>query len=322
LTIGRDANAPTLTYTGTSKGGSRNCVKLTVDGYDLFFCASDTRSVTGVRKSGFILYIGIPSEELREKIRISISFSLGIFLVYLGYSTFCADWHLVSYRAINAYALDGRAFEIPPTPPAPLGVKYEWELDPVIFSRMVNSICKHYDILNFRSLSWAFWHAVCAPSHIAAVHYGAAVEALQRAYVKHNPTIYKSTLLGCDHWDILNQAANGAIAGMPISDRTMKILKNKISGLNSKPQSVILDELLVNLGLTLSEIEQAAWKHRHNAGHGNYAKPEESTRVIRETKLLRLRFVRMIFAITNASENYYDYYTLERPLRKVQEGIP
>ena len=102
----------------------------------------------------------------------------------------------------------------------------------------------------------------------------------------------------------------------------MKILQNKISGLNSKPQSVLLDELLANLGLTLSEIEKAAWQHRHNAGHGNYAKPEESTRLIRETKLLRLRFIRMVLAITKASELYYDYYTLGRPTRKIPEAIP
>lgn len=109
---------------------------------------------------------------------------------------------------------------------------------------------------------------------------------------------------------------------MPISDQTKKILQNKISGLNSKPQSVLLDEVLSKLGLTLSQLEQVAWKRRHAAGHGNYAKLEDFKRLIMETKLLRLRFNRMVFAITKASDTYYDYYTLNRPIRRLRDPIP
>lgn len=322
LTIGSGENAPTLTHTGKQGGGSRNCVKLNVEGNEIYLCTSASQSAKEIKKPGFILYIGTPTEEFREKVRVCLSFSLGVYLVHLGHSIFCKDWHLVSFKAISAYALGGRAFEIPPAPPAPLGMKYEWEIDRAILSRMVNSICTHYDALNFRSLNWAFWHAVCATPHIAAVHYGAAVEALQRAYVKYNPATYQTTLLCHGHWSILKHAANAAVAAMPISNQTKKILQNKISGLNSKPQSVLLDEVLSNLDLTLSELEQAAWKHRHDAGHGSYAKPEESTRLIRETKLLRLRFNRMVFAITKASDTYYDYYTLNRPTRKLRDSIP
>jgi hypothetical protein len=322
LTIGSGENAPTLTHTGKKGGGSRNCVKLNVESNEIFLCTSDSQLAKEIKKPGFILYVGTPTEEFREKVRVCLSFSLGVYLVHLGHSIFCKDWHLVSFKAIGAYALGGRAFEIPPTPPAPLGMKYEWEIDRAMLSRMVNSICTHYEALNFRSLNWAFWHAVCATPHIAAVHYGAAVEALRRAYVKYNPATYQTTLLCHGHWSILKHAADTAVAAMPISDQTKKILQNKISGLNSKPQSVLLDELLSNLDLTLSELEQAAWQHRHAAGHGNYAKPEESARLIRETKLLRLRFNRMVLAITKASDTYYDYYTLDRPIRKLRDSIP
>jgi hypothetical protein len=297
-------------------------VKLNVEGNEIFLSTSDSQSAKEIKKPGFILYVGTPTEEFREKVRVCLSFSLGVYLVHLGHSIFCKDWHLVSFKAISAYALGGHAFEIPTTPPAPLGMKYEWEIDRDILSRMVNSICTHYDALNFRSLNWAFWHAVCATPHIAAVHYGAAVEALQRAYVKNNPATYQTTFLCHGHWSILKHAADTAVAAMPISNQTKKILQNKISGLNSKPPSVLLDELLSNLDLTLSELEQAAWQHRHDAGHGNYAKREESARLIRETKLLRLRFNRMVLAITKASDTYYDYYTLDRPTRKLRDSIP
>ncbi len=322
LTIGSGDKATTITHTSKTSGHRNNCVNLNVAGNEIFLCTSDSQSAKEIKKPGFILYIGTPTEEFREKIRVCLSLSLGVYLVHLGHSIFCKDWHLVSFEAISTYTLGGRAFEIPTMPPAPLGMKYEWEIDSDILSRMVNSIFTHYDALNIRSLNWAFWHAVCATPHIAAVHYGAAVEALQRAYVKSNPAAYQTTLLCHGHWSILKHAADAAVAAMPISNQLKKILQNKIAGLNSKPPSVLLDELLSNLHLTLSEREQAAWRHRHNAGHGNYAKPEEPIRVIRETKLLRLRFIRMVLAITKASDTYYDYYTLDRPTRKLRDSIP
>jgi hypothetical protein len=109
---------------------------------------------------------------------------------------------------------------------------------------------------------------------------------------------------------------------MQIADETKQILINKISGLNRKPQSVLLDEVLSAIGLNLSEVEKTAWKRRNEAGHGIHAKPGEHGRLIRETKLLRLRFVRMLFAITKASDIYYDYYTINRPIRKLFDPIP
>jgi hypothetical protein len=140
LTIGRGDNAPTLTHTGKQSGGSRNCVKLNVDGNEIYLCTSSSQSAKEIKKPGFILYVGTPSEAFREKIRVCLSFSLGVYLVHLGHSIFCKDWDLVSFKAISAYALDGRAFEIPSTPPAPLSMKYEWEIDRDILSRMVNSL--------------------------------------------------------------------------------------------------------------------------------------------------------------------------------------
>ena len=320
--IGRGEDPVILTSSLESGSSGSDCVRLIVDGNELYLCFIKDKNEKGVKRPGYILYVGTPSEAFREKVRVSLSFSLGIYLVHLGHSVFCQDWRLISFKAISGYALGGRAFELPPMLPSPLGVRYEWEIDSAILSKMVNAICAHYDQLNFLSLNWAYWHAVCATPHIAPVHYGAAVEALQRAYVKANSQTYQTTLVCREHWNILNEAANAAVAAMPISEITKNILLNKISGLNSKPQSVLVEEVLLNLNLSLSEIEKAAWRHRNEAGHGKSVKSEEATKVIRETKLLRLRFIRMLLAITGASEYYYDYYTLGRPTRRVSDPIP
>jgi len=322
LTLGQGGSAPTLTYTCKQGGGSRNCAKLNIAGQEVYLCHLKYDKPTEIKDPAFILYVGIPSDEVREKIRIVLSFLLGTYFVYLGHSTFCKDWHLKSYEAMSAYALGGRAYEIAPCPPAPLGRKYEREIDRALLSQMASSMYAHYDALKFRSLHWAIWHALSATPHIAPVHYGAAIEALQRAYVKSNPDTYNTTLLCAGHWSSLKRAAEAIVNALPINKITKEILKNKITSLNSKPPNVLQDEILNSLGLSLSKIEREAWKRRNQAGHGNYGKPEDSAQLIRETKLLWLRFNRMVLAITKASDAYYDYFSLGHPTRKLSDEIP
>jgi len=300
LTIKNGGDGPIFTHSSKESSVSRNCVKFTVDGYEIYLSTSTSQSEKEINNPAFLLYIGSPTEEFRERIRTCLSFSLGSYIVHLGHSTFCKDFGLISFEAISAYALDGRAFEIATAPPAPLGTKYEGEIDRAILSRMVNSFYHHYDALNFLYLNWAFWHAVCATPHIAPVHFGAALEALQRVYVKNNPTNYQTALLERGDWRTLQCSAEAAIASMQIADGTKQVLINKISGLNRKPQSVLLDEVLSAIGLNLSEMEKTAWKRRNEAGHGIHAKPGEHVRLI----------------------IYYDYYTINRPVRKLFDPIP
>jgi hypothetical protein len=49
-----------------SMGGSRNCAKLGVDGYDIFLCAAKPAKAKGVSKPGFILYNGAATEALQR----------------------------------------------------------------------------------------------------------------------------------------------------------------------------------------------------------------------------------------------------------------
>ena len=67
-----------------SGGGSRSCVCISVEGFDLFVGTLKNIDVEYIRKPGFILYKGLPSEEIRAKIRDCLSFSLGTYLIYLG----------------------------------------------------------------------------------------------------------------------------------------------------------------------------------------------------------------------------------------------
>src|SRR6202163_4783348 len=70
----------------------------------------------------------------------------------------------------------GWQFDLPVLPPSPLGPTYQHELTAPALSRIVNGIYAQYDALNFRSLAWAYWHALCSTTHISGVHYGALIE--------------------------------------------------------------------------------------------------------------------------------------------------
>jgi hypothetical protein len=76
--------------------------------------------------------------------------------------------------------MDMRAFDLHVLAPAWLGVRSHNVLDTAKVSRLVSGLYEHCDELDFGNLSWGYWHAMCAPLHIKAVHFGAIIEALQR----------------------------------------------------------------------------------------------------------------------------------------------
>ena len=45
------------------------------------------------------------------------------------------------------------------------------------------------------NLSWGYWHALCATPHIAAVHFGAAIEMLIRQYVATMPDQFPQKII-------------------------------------------------------------------------------------------------------------------------------
>ena len=318
-------NGPVLRAEQKHTGGSRNCAKLSIEGFELYLCTAKSAAAKGVSKPGCILYIGTPPDDFRDKIRRCLSFSLGTYLVYLGCSSFCDNWSLSSFEAISAYSLGGKAFDLPPSPPSPLGTRYEREINPELLSRMVNSLYSHYDALHFGPLSWAYWHAMCATPHIAAVHFGAVIEALQRSYLKANKGVLKTKLVEEKEWERMKApvaSVESSISGLATDDDVKTLIKNKLHDLNTKPPRLITESLLNLLQLELGERERKAWKRRNVAAHGGSDEAKEVVDLVRDIKLLRLRFHRMLLSITKASDLYYDYFSLGHPTRKLTEPVP
>jgi hypothetical protein len=186
---------------------------------------------------------------------------------------------------------------------------------------MVSALYEHYDSLRFGSLCWAYWHAVAATPHIAGVHFGAAIEALQTAYLKANKGAIKTSLIGKESWGALSNSVLKTIDELAEDEAVLQILRDKVGDLNKPPHGVITDRLLEILHLQLGERERKAWKRRNDAGHGNEIDPDGYIELIRDIKLLQIRFNKMIFAITGASDLYNDYFTINHAMRKLGDPV-
>jgi hypothetical protein len=321
VVLGVGADSITMRGASDSGGAGWGCVHLAVDGRDLFLCCAEGRVSETRQKRGYIVYKGNPSHEFRDRVRRCLSFALGLYLVYLGNTAFDSDWQAVSFEAISAYTLGGRAFDLGSTPPAPLGARFEWEIDRTMLSRSVNSIFAHYDALNFGALSWAYWHAVAATPHIAGAHFGAAIESLERAFLKSTKLKLNRTVIPEADWKTLHFALEEKLSTINFPPGAESILKNKMKSLNRAPQSEVTANLLAQLGLSFGNREKsAAAAVRNKSAHGK--DDEVDVEWIRDLKLVHIRFHRMLFAMTGASDMYYDYFTLGRPTRLLADPIP
>jgi hypothetical protein len=313
---------PKLVINGSSSsgGGSWAAAQLEVEGSRLYLCQSQGLSGIDAKKPGFIVYDGVPTDEFRDRIRRCLSFSLGTYLVNLGVSRFDEEWNLTDFEVVSPYSMRGCAIALPPTPPSPLGPRSFWDIDAVKLSRMVNAIYAKYDALNFGVVSWAYWHAVTATPHIAAVHFGAALESLQRAYFSSTAAPASSKVVDDQTWDKIRISLESALDNSDLPGETRETFKNKIKNLNNRSQHSTDKDLVDELGLVLSNREKQAHDARHLAAHGK--DDEMDVEWIRDLKLLRVRFHRVFLAMTGANHEYYDYFTVGNPIRRVEESVP
>jgi hypothetical protein len=318
--FGRQEGALTLTEKDKITSAGHSAIRLSVDGVEFYLCSSRHGRLDGQSKPGYILYLGAPGEDIRHKIRTVLSFTIGIYLVYLGSATYSAEDRLLSFKAIKAYSMDNRAFELPTMPPAFLGQRAHNELTTVPVSRMVNALYSYYDRLQFGNLSWAYWHALCAPLHIAAVHFGAAIEALQRRYIETKG--FRTKILAPAKWTEFNHAVDAAIDAFDMLPEQREVMKENTGLLNRVSRRIITEKVIRQIGILVGDDEKRAWQRRHDAAHGNDTKPGSEPEMIRDMKLLKVLFHRMLLKIVNGSDLYYDYASLDFPLRPLAEPIP
>jgi hypothetical protein len=192
-----------ITLSGSDKreGFDNAAAALNIANQLLYVCALTPSDAEAGIKPGCIIYTGTPDELARKRIRTALSFALGVYLVELGHTVYDEKWDIVLSASHSAYSLGRKAFDLAPMPLAPLGKRFQYEIGRPELTRMVSALVENYDALDLGNLSWAYWHACAATVHIAPAHFGAAIEALQRAYIKKSPDAITSTILVAAKWE-------------------------------------------------------------------------------------------------------------------------
>lgn len=304
-----------------SKHLGNTCARLVIEGVELVVGQSRAKP-KHVANPGFILYVGTPDESFRLKIRNCLSFCLGTFLVYLGETSFDSDWKPVAFNARSGHALVDEAQELNGWQPAPLGQRWEREINPEVLNRMLSSLCGIYDSYRLQRVFWSYWHALAAPVHMKAAHLGSALEGLQYAYFKASGSSVHGKIIEDEQtWKNLCKDIKTCIAAMDLPEAVKLLLANKTNTLNSAPQSVVLERFCTALGLKIGALETQAWRNRNRAAHGGGPDSDQVHRLIRENKVLLVLMNRILLALGKGSAYYYDYYNLGRPLVRLADPI-
>lgn len=311
-------------FDSSSRGSfTRSAAKFVVSGVTVYLCALHNEDANGRVKPGCIIYVGRPDERFRNRVRAAISFALGVYVVDLGSTLYSKDWNVVSFKAQSAYSIDRKVFELPVLPPALSGHRFQHELTRSFLTRISNAILEKYDELNFGDLNWAYWHALCATPHIAPVHFGAAIEMLIRRYVAARPGRFPSKIIPDKSiWKTFSEEVEQTIAKLAIPEINRGILRKNLGLLNRVHQRDTMKSVLSDIRISLGSDEESAWSRRNDAAHGMEMETGDELSLIRDIKLLKVIFHRMLLRITNASDSYIDYATPGFPVRTLDTPVP
>jgi hypothetical protein len=314
----------TIRESDSRGSSSQAAVRLIVAGRTFYVCAPVPADFRTAPISGFIVYVGTPDDLTRKKIRTALSLALGVYLVETGHTLYDNEWQIVTATSRSAYSLGRRAFDLPTMPLTPLSDRnFQFDIGRDKLTRMVDRLFAAYDALDLGNLSWAYWHACTATVHIAPAHFGAVIEALQRAYVKMHPAKIETTILPRPKWDEVMESIAAAIAAASIGDDIKGLLAAKIrSGINFVPQRERLRAISQAINIDIGPDEDAAWKRRDLAAHGLPIPEGKELEAIRDMKLLMKLFHRMLLSITGAADAYIDYASPGLPPRRLKEPVP
>lgn len=302
------------------RGGGQSAARLVIEGHILHVCAPSRSSATA---TGCIVYVGVPDQLIRKKIRTALSLALGVYLVETGHTIYDAKWRIVSAVAIGAYSLGQAAFNLPPMPLTWLTDRnFQFDVGRPKLQRMVERLCAFYEPLDLANLSWAYWHARTATVHIAPAHYGAAIEAMQESYAASHEGKIATTIFPRAEWKQLMDTLSATIESLTFSDDMKKLLTAKIRSSNSLSQRDRLKAIAQAININLSSDEDGAWDRRNDAAHGRPIPEGQELEALRDMKLLMVLFHRLLLSITGAADEYIDYLSPGLPPRRLKDPVP
>jgi hypothetical protein len=299
---------------------SLNIVSFTVDDVDIYLGKGDIET----KKSSFIFYSSLVSDEFKEKIRLCLSFCMGQYITHLGNSIISDDFQLKSFTCRSGFIFRNQNLNhvqnlLAPLGGAQSGTPFIRHIETENFSRMMNAFYNNVETLKLRHVGILYWHAMYAPFDIAAIHFGSAIEALQNAYITSRELTIDN-IINEDLFEEIKRGIKNKLAEFELEQEVVKEINEKLHFLNNAPHKLTSKRLVKHLNLEFHDKEWKAWKRRNNVGHGADSGREDLVELIRDLKLLRIRFNRLLLAMTNASEMYIENYNIHDGLSIDQGG--
>ncbi len=300
----------------TSGINTWGCIQMTINDYSIWIC----RYTYNKQNYQYIIYDKLILEDERRKLRDCISFILGKPIIYLGCITYTEDLEMISFELKSGYDFKG-AFDLPALPPTILNSNKSNIIDSNTFNKLLISLYANYDKYDFQHLFWMYWHASTSHFYSASIQFGGLIESLQNSYLEKNSN--SKIIESKEIWTDFRESNINLIDKLNINENEKELLKNKINNINILPQQKQLEKLFDLLKIELSKLESKTWKQRNIPAHGK--KIENNLEYIRGVKILRTLCNRLILKISNASEYYFDYYSLGSEksyhLRLLEDGI-
>lgn len=305
------------------KHASRKCLRLTINECDIVLGSIEQGSIEAERP-GYILYAGSPDEITRRRIRDCLSFAFGAPLIHFGHACYCGEGNLTELVAITPQTVNGRAWDIAGTPPAPIT-----ELDGrsnllsvKLIERVAQSLFEHMSKYNLEILPWRLWYAETAPYFMRPAYYGALIEGIQKSYINDSKNKICHSIIEKSKYKAARKLLERYLNKLKIDETSRRLFLEKLNNGNAAPQKIIAQRFYSNLNLALGNLEISAWNNRNDAAHGNEILEDKKITFIRETKILRVMLNRIVLCITNGSDTYFDYFTYSHPIRQLGDAIP
>ncbi|HGM5388008.1 hypothetical protein [Serratia marcescens] len=314
----------TLSSDKDKNGSSSKCCHINIQGVNIYFGITDESKLNEIQRPGFIFYEGNPEADLRAKIRQALSFIIGSNILFLGSSELDKDLHIVGFEAYTPNSMGGLFIQNrhPPSSRLMSAESRYYIADGDIISEMVSNFILNYDTYDFNHILWLYWHAVIAPAHLKAVCFGAVLEFTQKKLIDNKRVTLKKSLIDKKDWKhISNEIREIIEKNEHIDETSRKVLLNKISNLNSTPQSILTKKFFELLDLKLSDKEINSYSRRNDAAHGSKTPGDNFISLIRDSKLLHILCNRIIIRILALADNYTDFYTIGHPFREISEPI-
>ena len=292
-------------------------IYIEVNGVKVYLIFADKNQSTD-KESGYLIYLGCPDKELRDRIRESISFFIGRPLVKTGHSILDKDWNLLALRACSPYTKEGLYFKLPTLPPTILSEKCSDVIDSKIFSYLINTTCNNYVSYDFQHLFRLYWEASCQ-SYSSPVLFNGCIEFLFQKVIKNGGSQVNNCIVEKDQWEKLKGALIVKIEEFKEITREQKctLIQKVKSSLN---QPLGKKTIFEDLNLELNSLERSVHDIRNQSAHGDRINNDGSVETFRKIKVFKLLFHRVLFSILGI-QYYFDYYSIGYPVKSIHKGV-